>query len=119
MSERILKKLVVELLQKEHLLSAAQIGDSLAATGKKYNKTSIYRALEQLVAESLICRLHLSETSALYELQENHHVHIVCTQCGRVVSAPCDYQQPQQVAGIKIDHHHLTLMGACQQCQGA
>lgn len=117
MSERNLKPVILEILHSHHLLSTKEVLDQLEVQGKKYNKTSAYRALEQLVNLNQICRHYIHNGEALYELREDHHAHLVCNTCGRVDIVACEYEQPSSIAGFRVEHHHLTLMGVCKKCQ--
>lgn len=119
MAERNLKSSIISLLQEHHLLSTREILTTLEEKGKTYNKTSVYRSLEQLFSEGVVCRHYFTEAEALYELKEHHHAHVVCQKCGRVAVAECEYKQPQAVSGFTIDHHHLTLVGVCDICATA
>lgn len=116
-STRDLESTITQLLHKQHLLSASEVGDHLAQSGKTYNKTSIYRALERLLDKGLLCKHFDADGQATYEMREDHHAHITCEQCGKVTVAPCQYQHPDSLAGFVIDHHHLTLFGVCSNCQ--
>jgi Fe2+ or Zn2+ uptake regulation protein len=117
MSQRNLKQKLVALLQENHLLSAGGILAALAQQGDSYNKTSIYRALEQLLDQDQICRHYFDQVEALYELRDHHHSHLVCRHCGKVEMAECLYQQPSRAGDFQVEHHHLTLVGLCKNCQ--
>lgn len=114
---RDLKKRIQKLLEAQHLLSAQQVQDELEKDGNLYNKTSVYRSLQQLEAEGAVCQLHLGERPGLYELRNDHHLHLLCSICGEVSSAECEYRQPHEVNGFAVDHHHLTLIGVCKNCR--
>lgn len=116
MSPRNLKKTITDLLASSHLLSVSQILTALESEGKHYNKTSVYRALEQLHDEGSICRHYLSSNEASYELSADHHTHLVCQSCGLVQSVECSYTEPDNLVGFKPDHHHVTIVGWCQKC---
>lgn len=117
MLKRNLKDTIISLLQTNHLLSANAILSQLEASGKSFNKTSVYRVLEQLLAEQQICKHHFTENEAQYELRSHHHAHLVCSECGAVKESTCRYKQPSRVGKFSIDHHHLTLIGTCGRCQ--
>ena len=117
MSERNLKERILKLLQKHHLLSAAEIVQLLEKNGSSFNKTSVYRALDQLLEIELICRHHLQKDQAMYELRESHHSHLVCQTCGKIAMTECTVDQPSKVAGFTINHHHTTFFGQCDSCR--
>jgi Fe2+ or Zn2+ uptake regulation protein len=116
MPERNLKKLIVELLSEHHLLSAHQILEQLLAQKRHFNKTSVYRALDQLVETDQVCPQHFLEAETVYELRAHHHTHLVCERCGSVAAADCKFTEPKNIDGFQVTHHHVTLMGLCQSC---
>jgi Fe2+ or Zn2+ uptake regulation protein len=116
-NQRNLKATLIELLQNKHLLNVAQILEELETQGRSYNKTSVYRALDQLLEENLICKHFFTEAQAAYELREHHHAHLICEKCGKIITAECLYHQPEKVGNFKVNHHHLTLIGICDDCQ--
>lgn len=116
MSAHNLKTILVELLQQRHLLSAKDMLVEFTKSGRDFNKTSVYRALDQLETEGLICQQNFTDKQAVYELAEPHHAHLVCQICGSVQIAECDFKPPEKILDFKVDHHHVTLMGTCQIC---
>ena len=116
MSEHNLKAILLELLQKQHLLSAKQMLAEMIKTGRDFNKTSVYRALDQLESEGQICQQNFSDKQALYELSKYHHSHLVCQDCGDVQASECNFEPPEKIQGFQVDHHHVTLLGTCQKC---
>jgi Fe2+ or Zn2+ uptake regulation protein len=116
MPERNLKTTLIQLLQEHHLLSAKTMLDLLGKQGRKFNKTSVYRALDQLIADGTACEHHFVGDEAVYELAEHHHTHLVCRTCGKIQTAACDYHAPTTVNGFVVNHHHVTLMGTCAEC---
>lgn len=116
MSERNLKEAILTLLRKNHLLSAGTILEKLSAIGKSYNKTSVYRALEQLEKDNTICRHHFNAAEAVFESADHEHVHLVCSSCGKITSSEEHPLLIQNSQGFKIEHQHITLLGKCKEC---
>jgi len=117
MNKTNLKELIKQLLEREHLLSASDLLSLLDKNGKLYNKTSVYRALDQLLDEEIICRHHFSNSEASYELRDHHHAHLVCTKCGKIQTGKCEYNEPETIDSFLVNHHHTTLFGLCEDCQ--
>lgn len=108
---------ITDLLAKEHYVTVPQLVTLLTNTGNTYNKTSVYRALEKLVEQNKICKLNFGDNDIVYELRDSHHDHLVCTTCGSITAMPCEESNGKMINGFKVDHHHLTYFGMCQQCQ--
>ncbi len=117
MSNVNLSDSIQELLKKKHLLSANQILEHFEKKGRSYNKTSVYRALDQLSADEVICRYDFSDSEAQYELRDHHHDHIICEKCGKIETVDCQLDSPKKIAGYEVSHHHLTLFGVCAVCR--
>jgi Fur family ferric uptake transcriptional regulator len=119
MSTRNLKTLLVELLQQYHLLTVEQMLAKLEQTNRIFNKTSLYRALDQLVGQNTICKHYFDNDQAVYELSNHHHAHLLCQDCGLVTETDCQLPQSSMntIEGFKVDHHHLTFVGLCAACQ--
>ncbi len=112
-----LTKQIANLLTNHHLMTAPQLLETLTKQGEQYNKTSLYRALDKLVAEEQICKLNFGKNQIWYELRSAHHDHLVCTKCGQVEAVECQSRSIDQLKGYLIEHHHLTLFGLCPRCQ--
>ena len=112
----IIPEKIVELLNKNHLLSVAKMQEIFESSGENYNKTSIYRSLEKLIENGEICKQNFSEQEAVYELRNNHHDHAVCTNCEKIVAVECESHLKKNVSGFNIDHHHTTLYDLCDNC---
>jgi len=114
----ILPNLIIDVLRKSHLLSAKKITQKLSNSGKTFNKTSVYRTLDKLLTDGLICKESFTESEAMYELRKNHHDHAVCTNCEKIISVDChdEKHQHQKILGFLPDHHHTTIFGLCDSC---
>lgn len=117
MKKRNLKKLILGILEEHHHLTTDNIRQILTQRQHKFHKTSIYRSLDRLMAEDKICQQFLDEKQASYELRSKHHEHLKCKICGKVIALDCIFDQPKNIKGFNIDHHHLTLIGTCPDCQ--
>ena len=111
-----LKKAILEILSKHHLLTAAELLEKLHSQGLKANKTSVYRNLDAFVADNIVCQQSFGNEEFAYELQSEHHDHIQCHSCGKVEAIPCQTEVPKKLNGFIVNHHHLTLEGTCQDC---
>jgi Fur family transcriptional regulator, ferric uptake regulator len=96
---------------------AALVEDEVAA-----DFSSIFRAVEKLVAEHVVRKLILDDGRTRFELSEAHHDHLRCTSCGELIAVPCflkpaDFAVLERDAGIVVSGHHLVLSGLCRECR--
>jgi len=106
---------IITLLHTHHLLTAPQLVTKLHEQGRTVNKTSVYRALEKLENQGVICKQNLHDNDLVYELRQNHHDHLVCTTCGKITPTECHVEVNTQ-ENFAVNHHHLTVFGTCQEC---
>ncbi|MBY0402309.1 MAG: transcriptional repressor [Cyanobacteria bacterium] len=83
--------------------------------------TSVYRALNHLVEESIIKPLHFNDGQVRYELnsQHMHHHHFVCTQCNSIqIVDVCPFESYSQALQQKfhIQYHTFEVFGLCHPC---
>lgn len=107
---------IESILSKKHLLTAVEILDELSSRGFDYNKTSVYRALEKMLKEEIICRQGLGTPEIYYELRNDSHDHMICTKCSKL-SKISEIKLPDDLGGFTVEHHHLTVYGICADCQ--
>ena len=94
--------------------------------------TTVYRTLELLVQMGLVFKFDFGDGRSRYELAEGphtqHHHHLVCTNCGRII----DYREfiDEEVRVLKqaeetlskkynfrIETHQIHFLGLCSKCK--
>ncbi len=113
----VVQQHILDLLSERHSVTAPDMVSILKQGGKAVNKTSVYRALDQLLESGKICRQNLAGDIPTFELRDHHHDHLVCEVCGRVIVTECLVRIPKTVEGFQVGHHHLTVYGMCESCQ--
>jgi len=87
------------------------------------NLSTVYRTLEVLEELGLVRHTHLSDRVATYHSATGHeHFHLVCRNCGRVVSVDPEVAGPlaerlRDEQGFLADLGHLTVFGRCVSCE--
>jgi len=116
---------VVELLaEQDCCLSAQEIFDRLRAGGRKVGIASVYRVLDQLAQMQLVQRVDVGGGVSRFEAAHpggDHHHHLVCDDCGRVVAfederLEAELDRVGKSLGARVAAHDLVLHGACADC---
>lgn len=86
--------------------------------------TTIYRTLKLLTEAGLAREVRFGDNKTYYEHHYNHehHDHMICTHCGKVIEffSPDIEDLQDQMAekfGFRPTHHSLRLWGICSDCQ--
>lgn len=86
-------------------------------------RMTVYRTLEILCELGQVRPVYQGTGAAHYVVLENgHHHHLVCSQCGRVIEfADCAIEPMAEMISARfdfaIDGHLLELYGRCGDCQ--
>jgi Fur family transcriptional regulator, ferric uptake regulator len=100
--------------------------EELYAEVKKVNPhlgyATIYRTLKLLKECELVSERHFDEGQGRYEIiDERHHDHFICENCGRIIEFENEgLEQIQQAIaaelGVSLTRHKIELYGLCPQC---
>lgn len=108
---------------KERHLSAEDIHAQLKNDEMELGLATIYRVLTQFEQAGLLNRHFFEGGRAVFELNAGeHHDHLICTQCGKVVEfcSPEIEQLQNKVAeqyGFLLESHEHYLYALCKKCQ--
>jgi Fur family ferric uptake transcriptional regulator len=84
--------------------------------------TTVYRTMKLLAEAGLATERHFDDGITRYETEQEHHDHLVCTECGKIVEFESDVIEDAQdeIArrqGFKILRHRHELYGHCSDCR--
>lgn len=87
---------------------------------------TVYRTLNLLSELNLVCRVHAPDGCRSYMMRRprEHHHHLICSQCGRVVDfTGCSLADLEQRLAretkFDINGHLLEFYGLCPDCRPA
>jgi Fur family ferric uptake transcriptional regulator len=88
--------------------------------------TTVYRTLKLLTEAGLAREVRFGDNKTYYEhhFKHDHHDHMICTECGKViefVSPEIETLQDQMADkfGFRLSHHSLRMWGQCAECRKA
>lgn len=85
--------------------------------------TTVYRTMKLLCEAGLARERHFDDGVTRYEIEHEHHDHLVCVRCGKIVEFECSMIESAQddIAeryGFRLLRHKHELYGHCTECQG-
>lgn len=118
---------ILEILEssKQRHLSAEDIYRTLIAANDDIGLATVYRVLTQFEAAGLVERHHFEGGQAVFEINDGeHHDHLVCMKCGKVVEFFDEVIEERQHAiakdkGFELTDHSMILYGLCdnEECR--
>ena len=118
---------ILEVLQSnpEFHLSADAIHNYLTDNNESIGLATVYRVLTQLEMAGLIQKNQFNENQSTYEIKKQHHDHLICTKCGKIIEfINDDLEKLQEKISdsyqFRLDSHVMTLFGECTdgKCTG-
>ncbi len=84
--------------------------------------TTVYRTLKLLCDAGLAIERRFEDGVTRYEIEHEHHDHLVCTKCGKIVEFECQMIETAQneIAdryGFQVLRHRHELYGHCANCR--
>ena len=113
------------LLEANDHLSAEEVYNLIKEkrTDSNIGIATVYRALSFLEDVNLITSITFGTEGKKYESNfKDHHDHLICTQCGKIVEFMDDEIEKRQdkIAKknkFKVTSHSMQLYGVCSDCQ--
>ncbi len=84
--------------------------------------TTVYRTMKLLCDAGLAIERHFEDGVTRYEIEHEHHDHLVCTKCGKIIEFECSMIESAQIEiadryGFRILRHRHELYGHCSSCR--
>lgn len=115
--------IVSEFAQVRGHVSVEELLRSVRSVDPGVGTPTVYRTLKLLVEAGFAGARNFGEGFARYEpLGEDHHDHLICESCGRIVEfhdEELEKRQDEVAAdlGFRVTHHRHELFGICSSCQ--
>ena len=119
------RRVVCEVIAASHddHLSAADVYERVrAGDSTGIDRSTVYRTLDTLEESGILRHGHLGHGPMVYHLVDDiRHHHLVCRNCGTVVSLPAAdladiIDSVIERTGFEPDLDHFALSGLCRKC---
>jgi Fur family transcriptional regulator, ferric uptake regulator len=121
---KLIAERLIELAGNGTDFTVEDLWQTLRQAEPGIGRATVYRAVEKLVNRGLLTRIEFADGTHHYRVCDGneHHHHLTCTQCHRVVDIniclPADqFEAVEKQADFVIEGHALTLFGRCNNCR--
>ena len=118
------RHIVAVALSMQGHFTADELFDAARKRGTRVSRASVYRTLALLCDGKFLESREFQRGQLSYEVMvdADHHDHLICTGCDRIVEFECEEIERLQDAvaaqhGFVLDHHSLRLFGRCADCR--
>jgi Fur family ferric uptake transcriptional regulator len=110
--------------ERKHLWSIDELHGAVVEALGAADYSTVFRAVSGMEKDGLINRIDLGDGKVHYERSDEHHEHVRCDSCGRVVEVPgCVLENAasavKESTGFVVTSHQLLFNGVCPECVSA
>ncbi|MDC1295155.1 transcriptional repressor [Myxococcota bacterium] len=111
-------------LEAQRHVTSEDLYQAVRAEHSNIGYTTVYRTMKLLVEAGLATERHFDDGITRYEIEHEHHDHLVCIKCGKITEFECEMIEKTQneIAeshGFEILRHRHELYGHCAACRGS
>ena len=112
------RELLVGIIDRNPHLDAAEIYRIAREQRPRIGLATVYRTLALLEELGVVQACELGEGHSHYEVQQDDHLHLVCSDCGRIIDVPSPeaLRDVAESQGFHVDRIRLELIGYCADC---
>ncbi len=121
---QLIAERLIELADSGADFTVEDLWQELRQAEPRIGRATVYRSVEKLVNLGLLARIEFADGTHHYRVCGGieHHHHLTCSQCHRVVDIDLCLPAEQLAAignqaGFVIEGHALTLFGRCKNCR--
>lgn len=120
---RLIAERLIELAASGTDFTIDDLWQEMRQEEPRLGRATVYRSVEMLVNMGLLDRIEFADGTHHYRVcSSEHHHHLTCTQCHRVVEVDVCLPVDQLAAisnqtNFDIEGHSLTLFGRCEDCR--
>ncbi len=119
------RQTVIEVfLESQNHVDAEGLLDNIKSKGFNIGLATVYRTLNLLREAGIVEQRSFADGRTLYEIAhpDEHHDHLVCLKCGKVVEFENEQIErlQEEIAeshGFTLISHRLDLFGHCGNCR--
>lgn len=120
------KMMIQNTLMKLDHPTAAEIYEDIRKEYPNISLGTVYRNLGNMADSGEILRISLGNAPDRFDINNNEHMHVICTQCGRVFDA--ENQQIEELfekidefveesTGVHVESRVMIFKGTCFDCR--
>ena len=103
-------------------VTSEELFQSVRSSHPNIGYTTVYRTMKLLCDAGLAIERHFEDGVTRYEIEHEHHDHLVCTRCGRIIEFECGMIESAQTRiaeryGFRVLRHRHELYGHCKSCR--
>ena len=109
-------------LESSGHISSDELHETVRGRFPGIGSTTVYRTMKILCDAGLAVERNFEGGVTRYEIPHEHHDHLVCVRCGRIIEFECQMIEATQekiatTYQFRLLRHRHELYGHCSDCQ--
>ncbi len=109
------------LAQKDHF-KIEDIIEKMSCAEKRISRATVYRSIKTIENAGLIKYIRSINDEKIYEVQKEHHDHMICESCGKIIEFHDLALETLQDSiceshGFVPNRHTMKIFGICKNCK--
>lgn len=115
------RELLLRIIEQNAHLDAEEIYRIAQKERPQIGLATVYRTLTLLKEMGIVRATDLGENHFHYEVRHGEHIHLVCSNCGRIKDIPVPAAVFKAAKSEKFDvsRTHFEMFGLCASCADA
>ena len=102
-------------------ITSEEIHSRVRADHPNIGYTTVYRTMKLLCDAGLASERRFDDGVTRYEIEQEHHDHLVCLRCGKIIEFECAMIEKTQLEiadryQFRVLRHRHELYGHCDAC---
>ncbi|MCG8573140.1 MAG: transcriptional repressor [Spirochaetes bacterium] len=115
------EEILTLLLEKQGHFKVEDIVKITESSKNRISRATVYRTFNMLESAGIISHFYDHNHEKSYEINHEHHDHLICAKCGKIIDFTNEDQEKIQKQICSQYHffpifHSLHIYGICQNC---
>jgi len=102
-------------------LNVEELLSRIREVDPKVSAATVYRTMKLLTESGIAHARHFGDGQTRFEIASDHHDHLICTACGKIVEFEDERIEALQLEvarrhGFAVTDHKMELYGRCSTC---
>jgi Fur family ferric uptake transcriptional regulator len=118
------RRILARVFEEMDHVTVDELYDEVSRRDPGVGRITVYRFLKALCGAGMARERHFDDGFSRFDnvVAKEHHDHLICERCGRIVEFSCDriealQEEISRSRGFVIHGHRLEIRGLCRDCR--
>jgi len=114
---------ILETIEKYGHITIDTIYEEVSKIHSSLSLATVYKNILLMVEKKVLVKVPVAGQKSKYELKKEDHIHLICTECGKVEDRPLIrsvdtlIEDMTKEENFSLSSEQINLYGLCSHCQ--